>query len=174
MKHGGVWCIRRKDKWHKTDTTTGWWRSTCSKRVFHSIHPCDKLQTVWSKNRPKLQSLKRGRVIFDSQWEKLFPPLGDPPDSDAFDTSLLHLLIREICHLKAPVYGWHKMPADDDDSVEPTLPESNASVRSYATVLLLALPTMNLKRNGSNSLLAWRHLGCTPTDIGLSGWRAIL
>ena len=88
------------------------------KEFLHSIFPRDKLQIVLSKNRPKLQSLKRSRVIFDSQWEKIFPPLGGPPDSDTFDISLLHLLIREICHLKPPVSGWHKKPAEEDDSVE--------------------------------------------------------
>ena len=88
------------------------------REFLHSIYPRDKLQIVLSKHRPKLQSLKLGRVIFDKQWEKLFPPSGDPPDSDTFDISLLHLLIREICHLTAPLTGWHKMPAEDDDSVE--------------------------------------------------------
>jgi len=88
------------------------------KEFLHSIYPRDKLQIVLSKNRPKLHSLKLSRVIFDSQWEKLFPSSGDPPDSDTFDISLLHLLIREICHLTAPLTGWHKMPTEDDDSVE--------------------------------------------------------
>jgi len=88
------------------------------REFLHSIYPRHKLQTVLSKNRRKLESLKLGRVIFDSQWEKLFPPSGDPPDSDTFDISLLHLSIREICHLTAPLTGWHKMPAEDDDSLE--------------------------------------------------------
>ena len=88
------------------------------REFLHSIYPRDKLQIVLVKNRPKLQSLKVGRVIFDKQWDKLFPPSGGPPDSDTFDISLLHLLIREICHLTAPLTGWHKMPAEDDDSVE--------------------------------------------------------
>ena len=88
------------------------------KEFLHSIHPRDKLEIVLKKNRSRLRSLKLGRVIFDSQWEKLFPPSGDPPDSDTFDISLLHLLIREICHLTAPLTGWHEMPAEDDNSVE--------------------------------------------------------
>ena len=86
------------------------------REFLHSIYPRDKLQIVLVKNRPKL--LKLGRVIFDKQWDKLFPPSGDPPDSDTFDISLLHLLIREICHLTEPSTGWHKMPAEDDDSLE--------------------------------------------------------
>ena len=55
---------------------------------------------------------------YDEQWEKLFPSSGDPPDSKTFDIILLHLLLREICHLTEPVTGWHSMPADDDDSPE--------------------------------------------------------
>ena len=84
------------------------------REVLHSIYPYDKLQIVLSKNRRKLQSLP----TYDSHREKLFPPSGDPPDSDTFDISLLHLLIREICNLTAPLTGWHKIPAEDDDSVE--------------------------------------------------------
>ena len=40
------------------------------------------------------------------------------PDSEKFDITLLHLLLREICHLTAPVTGWQNLPADDDDSPE--------------------------------------------------------
>ena len=47
----------------------------------------------------------------------LFPPSGNP-DSEKFDITLLHLLLREICHLTAPVTGWQNLPADDDDSPE--------------------------------------------------------
>ena len=59
--------------------------------VLHSIYPHDKLQIVLSKNPRKLQSL----VTYDTQRQK-FPPSGNPPDSDTFDISLLHLLIREF------------------------------------------------------------------------------
>ena len=87
------------------------------REFLYSFHPRDKLQIVLNNNRTKLRS----RVMFDKQWDKLFPPLGDPPDSDTFDISLLHLLIREICHLTAPLTGWHKMPTENDDSVEANL-----------------------------------------------------
>ena len=70
------------------------------------------------KNRAKFQYLKSKRVIFDDQWQKLFPSSGDPPDSKTFDITLLHLLIREVCYLPVPLTGWHKMPAEDDESLE--------------------------------------------------------
>ena len=88
------------------------------RKVLHSVHPPATLQHVINNNLPKLQSLKAKRVIFDNQWEKLFPTSGAPLDSQTFDITLLHLLLREICHLTAPSTGWHKMPADGDVSRE--------------------------------------------------------
>ena len=80
------------------------------REFFHSIYPPATLQHVLNNNRTKLSR----RVKFDGQWEQLFPSSGNPPDSETFDITLLHLLIREICHLTAPLTGWHTMPAEDD------------------------------------------------------------
>ncbi|KAJ7369473.1 hypothetical protein OS493_038739, partial [Desmophyllum pertusum] len=88
------------------------------RKVLHSIHPSATLQHVLNNNFAKLQRMKLKRVIFDVQWEKLFPSSGDPPDSKTFDITLLHLLLREICHLVQPVTGWHNMPVDTNDSRE--------------------------------------------------------
>ena len=88
------------------------------RKVLHSVHPPATLQHVLNNNLHKLQSLKSKRVIFHDQWETIFPPSGDPPDSKTFDITLLHLLLREICHLTAPPTGWHKMPVDGDVSLE--------------------------------------------------------
>ena len=82
------------------------------------ISPPKTLGDVLQTNLRKLENLKKKRVIFDDQWEKLFPPSGDPPDAETFDITLLHLLIRELCNLPAPMAGWHKMPADDDESLQ--------------------------------------------------------
>ena len=82
------------------------------------ISPPKTLGDVLQTNLRKLENLKKKRVIFDDQWEKLFPPSGDPPDAEIFDITLLHLLIRELCNLPAPMTGWHKMPAEDDKSLQ--------------------------------------------------------
>ena len=95
---------------------------TCVLRRFvHScISPPKTLEGVLQTKLPKLQKLKSPpkRVIFDDQWEKLFPSSGDPPEAETFDITLLHLLIRELCNLPAPITGWHKMPAEDDESLQ--------------------------------------------------------
>ena len=88
------------------------------RKFLDSVYPEPKsLAKGLNKNSLKFQHLKSKRVISDHQWEKLFPPSG-LPDSKQFDITLLHLLIREICYLPAPLTGWHKMPADDDQSLE--------------------------------------------------------
>jgi hypothetical protein len=46
----------------------------------------------------------------------LFPPSGNPPDSKAFDVTLLTVLFRNICGL--PSTGWGVMPPDTDRSME--------------------------------------------------------
>ena len=88
------------------------------RNLLHSVYPMDKLQVVLNNNKKKLQRLRSEDVIFENQWEMLFPASGDPPDSKTFDITLLHLLLREICHLTAPSTGWHNMPAEDDNSLE--------------------------------------------------------
>ncbi|XP_022807807.1 uncharacterized protein LOC111344812 [Stylophora pistillata] len=84
------------------------------------IHPPLTLKIMLKNNKRTLDDLKnKKRVLNGNQWEKLFPPSGDPPDSKTFDIILLHLLLRNICPaLKKPSTGWHEMPADTDHSRE--------------------------------------------------------
>lgn len=83
------------------------------------IHPPSTLQIMLNNNMATLVNLQRRRILNDNQWEKLFPPSGDPPDSNAFDITLLHLLLRKICPaLIEPATGWNEMPADTDHSQE--------------------------------------------------------
>ncbi|XP_068752483.1 uncharacterized protein [Montipora capricornis] len=82
--------------------------------LLFSIHP-ETLEDVLKKNLPKI----RKRVIFDDQWEKLFPSTGDPPNIKKFDITLLHLLIREFSNLPPRSgTGWHTLPAQSDASIE--------------------------------------------------------
>ena len=87
------------------------------RRFLHSIYPPETLEDVLQKNLSQLKRLKSKGVIFDDQWEKLFPSSGNP-DAEIFDITLLHLLIRELSYLSAPVTRWHKMPAEDDESLQ--------------------------------------------------------
>ena len=89
------------------------------REFLHSLYPSATFPAVLNNNFTLLQKLKSNRKIFDGQWEQLFPPSGDPPNTKTFDITLLHLLLREICFsLVEPVTGWHDMPADSDSSPE--------------------------------------------------------
>ena len=79
------------------------------------VHPAANLPTVLNAYKTTLLKLKF-RVIDDSQWDLLFPPSGDPPDSKTFDITLLTVLLRNICSLLAPATGWNTMPPDVDRS----------------------------------------------------------
>ena len=82
------------------------------REFLHSIHPPSTLQGVFNNNKGKLAKLP------ESQREILFPPSGNPPDSNLFDVTLLSLLLRKVCNLKEPSTGWHELPEDNDVSLE--------------------------------------------------------
>ena len=77
--------------------------------------PPPNLPAVLNANRRSLLKLKP-RVINSSQWNLLFPPSGDPPDSKNFDVTLLTVLLRNICSLPPPATGWNTMPPNTDRS----------------------------------------------------------
>ncbi|PFX27908.1 uncharacterized protein LOC111326979 [Stylophora pistillata] len=106
------------------------------REFLQSTHPGPTLKHALDNSRPKLEGLRRKRIP-DEQWEKLFPSSGNPPDPKKFDIILLHLLLREVCHLKIPSTGWHKMPADADASPEASIVRikcyRNELCHSYST-----------------------------------------
>ena len=82
-----------------------------------SIHPPAVLPGVLNARRATLLKLKP-RVIDNFQWDLLFPPSGNPPDSKTFDVTLLTVLLRNICGLSPPATGWNTMPPVTDISLE--------------------------------------------------------
>ena len=85
------------------------------RNTFDGIHPAASLPAVLNANKTSLLMLKP-RVITDSQWDVLYPPSGNPPDSKNFDVTLLTVLFRNICGL--PKAGWGAMPVDTDRSMQ--------------------------------------------------------
>ena len=84
--------------------------------TFDAIHPPANLATVLNANKSVLLKLKP-RVINYNQWDLLFPPSGNSPDSKTFDITLLTVLLRNICGLHPPSTGWNTMPPDTDNSL---------------------------------------------------------
>ncbi len=78
---------------------------TCSVTTSCNQHILSKL-----RSRPK--------IINDSQWDKLYPPSGNPPNINDWDITSLCILLRNICGLSPPSLGWDKMPNAADHSDE--------------------------------------------------------
>ena len=87
-----------------------------SRIYFDSYHPPGTLPQVLSRAKKKLEKGKKRGLIRDFQWEKLFPSAGSP-NSETFDMTLLHFLIREI-YLDPKDAGskWNKMPEKNDQT----------------------------------------------------------
>ena len=87
-----------------------------SRIYFDSCHPPGTLPQILSREKKKLEKGKKRGLIRDSQWEKLFPSAGSP-NSETFDMTLLHFLIREI-YLDPTDAGskWNTMPEESDQS----------------------------------------------------------
>ncbi|PFX18232.1 E3 ubiquitin-protein ligase DZIP3 [Stylophora pistillata] len=98
---------------------------------FDSIHPPSTLSLVLAtpKTRDDLRSLYTGKsgkpkVVNSSQLKKLYQTTapGSAPiptvSSSDFDTTLLSILLRNICNLKTPSTGWDDLPYSSDTSPE--------------------------------------------------------
>ena len=87
------------------------------RKTLDAIHPPANLPAVLNASRRSLLGLKF-KVINIYQWDLLFPPSGNPPDSKTFDVTLLTVLLRNICGLPPPATGWNTMPPVADRSQE--------------------------------------------------------
>ena len=83
-----------------------------------TIHSPANLPSVLAANKTTLQSLKKKKIIDPIQWGKLFPPTPTSVSSRDFDTTLLMVLLRNLCGLTAPLTGWDALPTVTDLSRE--------------------------------------------------------
>ena len=86
--------------------------------TFNGIHAPANLHMVLSANIATLQRLRAKKVINPMQWGKLFPAIPAAVSSSTFDTTLLMVLLRNICSLTPPPYGWDTLPDATDLSCE--------------------------------------------------------
>ena len=86
--------------------------------TFHAIHAPGNLHSVLAAKEPTLQSLRAKRIINPTQWGKLFPAIPNSVSTHSFDTTLLMILLRNLCGFTAPLTGWDAMPAVTDLSRE--------------------------------------------------------
>ena len=85
---------------------------------FDAIHAPANLHVVLAANKTTLQDLRSKRIINATQWGKLFPIIPSTVSSKTFDTTLLMILLRNLCGLTSPITGWDTLPAVTDMSCE--------------------------------------------------------
>ncbi|KAL9984413.1 hypothetical protein ACROYT_G006701 [Oculina patagonica] len=88
------------------------------RETFDAVHAPANLHTVLAENKTTLQPLRTRKIINPTQWGKLFPAIPTSVSTAHFDTTLLMVLLRNICGLPPPVTGWDTLPAVTDMSRE--------------------------------------------------------
>ena len=86
--------------------------------TFDAIHAPGNLHSVLAAKKPTLQYLRKKKIINQIQWRKLFPAIPNLVSSRDFDTTLLMVLLRNLCGLTAPLTGWDALPVVTDLSRE--------------------------------------------------------
>ena len=132
------------------------------RNTLDAIHPPANLAAALNANKATLLTLKP-RVINISQWDLLFPPSGNPPESKTFDVSLLTVLLRNICGFSAPATGWNTMPPDADRS-----PQANFTrIRLFRNEVYAHISSTQVDAATFQNL--WQKISQTLVDLNISG-----
>ena len=86
--------------------------------TFNAIHSPANLHAVLAGSLTALQGLRAKKIISPIQWGILFPIIPTSVSSRDFDTTLLVVLLRNLCGLTPPPTGWDVLPALTDLSRE--------------------------------------------------------
>ena len=86
------------------------------KETFDRVRPHGSLHSVLADSQihAQLKSLQNKRVLSTSHWRKLYPVIKSSVSSSNFDSTLLVILLRNICGLVPPATGWSNCPLVTD------------------------------------------------------------
>ena len=86
------------------------------RETFDRVRPPGSLHTVLADPQihAQLKSLRKKRVLSTPQWRKLYPVIKSSVSSATFDSTLLVILLRNICGLVPPTTGWGNCPLVTD------------------------------------------------------------
>ena len=131
------------------------------RKVFDRYHPPTRLAAGLTANYLPLKVLLRKKVLRPAQWDLLFPPGGVAPASNAFDITLLFLLLTKICGLTPPPLGWHTKPSTSDLSLEAHL----ARVKFFRNELYGHVCSTGIDTPTFSSL--WEEISAVLVALGL-------
>ena len=86
------------------------------RETFDRVRPPGSLHSVLADPQihAQLKSLQKKRVLSTPQWRKLYPVIKSSVSSRDFDSTLLVILLRNICGLVPPATGWSNCPPVTD------------------------------------------------------------
>ena len=86
------------------------------KETFDRVRPPGSLHSVLADPQihAQLKSLQKKRVLSTPQWRRLYPVIKSSVSSRDFDSTLLVILLRNICGLVPPATGWSNCPLVTD------------------------------------------------------------
>ena len=89
------------------------------RETFDRVRPPGSLHSVLADPQihAQLQSLQKKRVLSTPQWMKLYPVMKSSVSSRDFDSTLLEILLRNICGLVPPANGWSNCPLVTDTTL---------------------------------------------------------
>ncbi|XP_046857783.1 E3 ubiquitin-protein ligase DZIP3-like [Xenia sp. Carnegie-2017] len=106
-----------------------------------------------------LKSIKF-KVIKNEQWDLLYPSVGDP-DIENFDITLLTVLLRNICGLKAPTRGWDYLPSSSDSSDSASI----ARIKFYRNKVYGHITTTSVDDSEFENL--WQEISKALVGLGI-------
>ena len=104
------------------------------RNTLDTIYSSSNLPAVLDANKKSLLKLKF-KDINDHQWNLLFPPSNNAPDSNTFDVTLLIIVLQNICDLNPPATGWNTMPPDTANSLEANVTRIKLFINQFYTHL---------------------------------------
>ena len=89
------------------------------RETFDRVRPPGNLHSVLADPQihTQLKSLRKKRVLSAPQWRKLYPIIKSSVSSATFDSTLLVVLLRNICGLVPPATGWSNCPLVTDTTL---------------------------------------------------------
>ncbi|KAL9964257.1 hypothetical protein ACROYT_G027873 [Oculina patagonica] len=147
--------------------------SQALRETFDKIHPPATLHAILSSHSvhyATLQSLYRGRrkVLNPTQWGKLYPPVPSSVSSASFDITLLTVLLRNICGLSPPVFGWDALPPPTHTSIADDI----ARVKYYRNTVYGHASQASVDDTSFNTY--WPEIRDALVRLGGSSYRAYI
>ena len=137
------------------------------RETFDRVRPPGSLHSVLADHQihAQLKSLQKKRVLSTPQWSKLYPVFKSSVSSTTFDSTLLLILLRNICGLVPPATGWSNCPQVTD-----TTPAADiARIRFYRNTVYSHASNASVDDAAFSSY--WKEIKDTLVRLGGACYR---